>query len=362
MNINKHKIRIIGAYTLVSFIFSYNGLSQSHSIIDIDKARILELPVTENEDPFPDDMLSFNDIIKVKTGSLIPYIVDYIPVYQPPIISKGNIFINLDNKRSVYDLESVNEFTDVNNLHNYEYIVNEYSKKEHTVNDIYKSMFGEHPSKVVNYLVSVDASTGDTLWKKKGRYLTVRQANKLSLIGNYIIDNKTGEELFKLSSSKPINISEIKEDNGYLYLRKSDEIIAIDLQKGKVLWRVKGDFNNFFMDDTRIYTSNQCAIDKKTGKLIWNNSSEIWFVGIVGNYLIGYLYMGEDDPEIYAYDKSTGKLAGYIWSDKDFCTSCLGYESCFPKFVFAEQGEGNKTAALIKCSDGVYLYTFEVVE
>ena len=146
-----------------------------------------------------------------------------------------------------------------------------------------------------------------------------------------------------------------------LYLRKSDEIIAINLLNGEVIWKVKGNFNNFFIDETRIYTSNQCAIDKNTGKIIWNNSSDVWFVGIIGNYLIGYLY-GEDDPEIYLYNKNTGKLAGHLWSDNEFCTSCFGYESCFPEFIFAEQGEGNKTAALIKCTDGVYLYTLEVVQ
>ena len=90
-----------------------------------------------------------------------------------------------------------------------------------------------------------------------------------------------------------------------------------------------------------------------------SHSSDIWIVGIVGNYLIGYLY-GEDDPEIYVYGKNTGKLQGYLWDDDVFCTSCFDYTSCSPEFVFAEQGEGNKTAALIKCIDGVYLYTFEI--
>jgi len=356
MIINKYKMRIIGAYVLVSFIFSYNGLSQSYSIIDIDKVRILELPVKENENPFPDDMLSFNDIIKVKTGSITPYVVDYTPTYQPPTILKGSVFVNLDNKLSTYNLESATEITNVKNFSQGRYEVFEFEKKKYT-----ESLFGSS-YEIIEYVASIDRISGDTLWEKQIDYVSLQSAKQISLIGNYIIDNKTGEELFKLSSSKPISISEIKEGNGYLYLRKSDEIIAIDLQKEEAIWRVKGDFNNFFMDDNRIYTSNQCAIDKRTGKLIWNNSSEIWFVGIVGNYLIGYLYMGEDDPEIYAYDKSTGKLAGYVWTDNDFCTSCLGYESCFPKFIFAEQGEDNKTAALIKCNDGVYLYTFEVAD
>ena len=156
---------------------------------------------------------------------------------------------------------------------------------------------------------------------------------------------------------------EAKEDSGYLYLLQTSELIAINLQKGEVAWRIKGDFNGFFIDKTRIYTSNQCAVDKKTGKLIWDNSNgKVFIVGIVGNYLIGYSGGGEEDPKLYVFNKNTGKLAGYIWSDDKFCSNCLGYEGCYPDFVFAEHGEGNKTAALIKCKNGVYLYTFEVVQ
>jgi len=357
---NKYKTRIIGLCSLLLLFFSYHGFCQSHSIIDIDKTEILKLPEGQKEAPIPDGMLSFNDIIKVKGNSKTSYAVEYIPVYQSPTISKGSIYINLNNKRSVYDLESVNKITNENNLYHFEYIVNKYSKKEYTVNDIYKSMFGEHPSKIVNYLVSVDAATGDTLWKKQKDYISVHLAKHVSIVGNLIIDNKTGKELFKLSSSNPISISEVKEDEEHLYLKTNgNELIAIDLQKGEAIWRVKGDFNKFFIDESRIYTSSQCAIDKNTGKIIWNNSSDVWFVGIVGDYLIGYQY-GEDDPEVFVYNKNTGKLAGYLWSDNEFCTSCLGYEFCNPEFIFAEQGEGNKTTALVKCSDGVYLYTFEV--
>ena len=361
MIINKYRIRIIGLCSLLLSFFSYHGFCQSYSIIDIDKTEILKLPEGQKEVPIPDGMLSFNDIIKVKSNNKTFYEVGYIPVYQHPTIAKGSIYINLNNKRSVYDLESVNEITNENNLHHSEYIVNKYSKKEYTVNDIYKSMFGEHPSKIVNYLVSVDAATGDTLWKKQKDYASVHPAKQVSIVGNLIIDNKTGKELFKLNSSNPISISEVKEDDEHLYLKTNgNELIAIDLQKSEAIWRVKGNFNKFFVDETRIYTSNQCAIDKKTGNLIWNNSSDIWIVAIVGNYLIGYLYLGEDNPEIFVYNKNTGKLAGYLWADNEFCASCFDYTSCDPEFIFAEQGEANKTAALIKCKDGVYLYIFEV--
>lgn len=371
MSINKYNKHIIVVCILVSLIFSSEGLCQSYSIIDIDKARVLELPEKQKEEPNIDEMLRFNNIIRIKDKSVTPYVVDYIPVYEPPIISKGNVFINLDNNKTVFNLETVTEITNVNKLCYFQYAVNEISIKEYIKNDLYKSMFGEYPSKTEYYLTSVDQVTGDTLWKKKGRYLAVCQANTVIFIKNdsgesFIIDNKSGKDLFKLSSSKPINITEAKEENGYLYLKTNGstegELIAINLQKSEVTWIIKGNIKSFFLDETRIYTSNQYAIDKMTGRLIWSNSSNIRIVGIVGNYLIGYLYLGEDDPEIFVYDKNTGKLAGYLWSDNEFCTSCFGYQSCNPEFVFAEQGEGNKTAALIKCNDEVYLYTFEAVD
>ena len=354
MTINKYKPQIIGVYILVSIIFGYKGYCQSYFVINLDKVEAKDLSAKQRKMPMPDSIPNFNEIIKIENQSKTSYDIDYIPAYQPPIISKGSVFINLNNEEKVYDLESVNEVTNPA-LYQYQYKVFEFEQKKQT-----QSLLGTS-YEVVKYIASINLGTGDTLWKKQKDYVSVHSEKLVSVVGNLIIDNKTGKELYKLSSSNPLSISEIKEVNEYLYLRKSDEIIAINLLNGEVIWKVKGNFNNFFIDETRIYTSNQCAIDKNTGKIIWNNSSDVWFVGIIGNYLIGYLY-GEDDPEIYLYNKNTGKLAGHLWSDNEFCTSCFGYESCFPEFIFAEQGEGNKTAALIKCTDGVYLYTLEVVQ
>lgn len=360
MTINKYKPQIIGAYILVSIIFSYKGSCQSYSVINLDKIEAKELPAKQKEMPIPDSISNFNDIIKIKSKSKTTYMVDYIPSYEPPIISKETVFVNLDHKLSAYNLESATEISNENKPFQYRYKVFEFEKKK-----LHQSLLGKSYD-VINYLSSIDQTTGDTLWIKQGNYLTIHQTNTVSYVEKgleetFIIDNKTGKELYKLIPSDSIAIMEAKEDAGYLYLLQTGELIAINLQKGEVVWKVKGNFNGFFIDETRIYTSNQCAIDKKTGKLIWNNNSDGWIVGCVGDYLIGYSGGGEDDPELYVYDKNTGKLTGYLWSDDEFCTSCLGYEGCYPEFIFAEQGEGNKTAALIKCKNDVYLYTFEVV-
>jgi len=354
MIINKYKTRIIGLCSLLLLFFSYHGFCQSYSIIDIDKTEILKLPEGQKETPIPDGVLSFNDIIKVKGNSKTSYAVDYIPVHQPPKISKGSVFINLNNKEKIYDFESVNEITNPI-LYQYQYKVFEFEQKKQT-----QSLLGAS-YEVIKYIVLINLATGDTLWKKQDDYASVYPTKQVSIVGNTIIDNKTGNELFKLSSLNPVSISEVKEDEEHLYLKTNgNELIALDLQKGEAIWRVKGDFNKFFIDETRIYTSNQCAIDKNTGKPIWNNSSEVMIVGLVGDYLIGYLYGGEDASELYMYNKDTGEIAAIYWSDVDFCADCFGYDKCYPDFVFAEEGEDNKTAALIKCTDGVYLYTFEV--
>lgn len=366
--INKYKKQIIVAYVLV-LAFSYKGLCQSYPIINLDKVSMTELPEKQKEDPIPSDVLLFNDIVKIKAKSITPYTFDYFPAHQFLNILNGTVFVDLDKKHCAYDLGTADKIPNASISSYFQYTVREFSLRKYTKNDLYKSMFGEYPSKIEHYIASIDQATGDTLWVEQKEYLTIRQAETVSYIDNitdnFIIDNKTGKKLFKLISSKPFNISDIKEDHGYLYLMKNgasgSELISLNLKQSEIVWKLKGYFNSFFIDENKIYTSNHCAIDKITGKLIWSNNSNIRIVGIVGNYLIGYLYLGEDDPEIYAYDKNTGKLAGYLWADNDFCTSCLGYESCNPSYIFAEQGEGNKTAALIKCTDGVYLYIFEVV-
>ena len=357
MIINKRKQQIIVIYILASFFFSHKGLCQLYQTIDLDKVSITELPEKQKEDPIPSDVLLFNDIVKIKAKGITPYTFDYVPAHQFLNILNGTVFVNLDKKYCAYDLETADEISDVNKPFLYQYKVFEFEKKKQT-----QSLLGIS-YETVEYVASIDLTTGDTLWKKQIDYVSVHPAKQVSLVGNFIIDNKSGTELFKLSSLNPINISEVKENDRDLYIKTNErELIAIDLKKGEATWKVKGNFNSFFIDENKIYTSNQCAIDKMTGKLIWSNNSNTRIVGIIGNYLIGYLYLGEDDPEIFAYNKNTGKLAGFLWSDDEFCTSCFGYKSCNPEFVFADQGEGNKTAALIKCSEKVYLYVFEVVQ
>jgi len=363
MNINKYKILIIVVYILTFLTITNIGFCQSYSVLDLDKVEATKLPENQKEESIHEGMLSFNEVLRIKAKTITSYTFDYIPSNQFINIINGNALVNLDRKISLYNLESGAIISDVSKTNGNQYDVFTFQKKEQT-----ESLFGISYN-LIDYLASINQKTGDTLWLKQEEYLNIHQSMTVSYVDNikdkFIIDNKTGEKLIKLNSTKSFSISDAKEDNGYLYLMSSgiseSELIAINLKESKVIWKVKGKFNKFFFDDSRIYTSNQCAIDKRTGKLVWDNSSDIWIVGIVGDYLIGYLY-GEDDPEIFVYNKNTGKLVGYLWSDKEFCSSCLGYESCNPEFIFAEQGEGNKTAALVKCSDSVYLCIFELVE
>lgn len=359
MNTKSLKFGMVTVVIILA-IFSHKGLCQSYPVIDLDKVTVIELPeISPEKNPLRDGLPYFNDIVAIKSKSITPYMTGYISGRNAISILKGTVFVDLEKKISAYDLESANEITNENKPFQYRYKVFEFQKKK-----LHQSLLGTSYN-VINYLSSIDQITGDTLWIKQGRYLTVCQATTVSYVSDFIIDNKTGEELFKLNSSKRLGISHVKEDNGFLYLmsinRPKSELIALNLNKGEVAWRIQGNFNAFLIDETRIYTSNQCAIDKSTGKLIWSNNSEVWIVGVVGNYLIGSKYLAEYDPVVFVYNKDTGKLAANLWSDNEFCSDCLGYGLCSPEFVFAEQGEGNRTAALVQCSDGVYLYTFEVV-
>ncbi|MBO7433869.1 MAG: PQQ-binding-like beta-propeller repeat protein [Salinivirgaceae bacterium] len=364
MTIRNYKLKSIGACIIAIMAFDNDGLCQSCRVIDIDNVETTILPGEKSEDEKSEDDNStssykkippFNDILTIVGKQKTSYEVEYIPSYEEPEIYQGRVFINLDKKKSVYDLETLNNITSVNKVYYPECIVTSYYEEIYTKHGYYDGM--------CDYMVSIDAATGDTLWKKQVEGTPhIRSANHISMIGDSIIDNKCGKALYKISPSN--GIVEIKEDNGYLYLRrgvnKQVELIAIDMQKGEAVWKVRGDFSDFYFDESRIYTTNMCAIDKKTSKLLWNTDVHGIF-GIVGNYIIVYYYWCEDDPEMLLLSKNTGEIVGHAWYDKEFCKSCFGddYESCTPEFIFAEQGEGNKTAAIIKCNDGVYLYVFE---
>lgn len=367
MTISNYKLKTIGACIIAIMALNNDGLCQSCRVIDIDNVETTILPGEKSEDEKSEDDNStssykkippFNEILTIVGRQKTSYEVEYIPSYEKPEIYQGCFFINLDKKKSVYDLKTLNEITGVNKVYYPECIVTKHS--DYTKDERYKTL---NKSKLVKYIISIDAATGDTLWKKQVEsFPYILSVNHISMISDSIIDNKSGKALYKISPSN--GIVEIKEDNGYLYLRrrvnKQDELIAIDMQKGDAVWKVRGDFHDFYIDESRIYTTNMCAIDKKTGKLLWNTDVH-GISGIVGNYIIVYYYWCEDDPEMLLLNKDTGKIVGHAWYDKEFCKSCFGddYESCTPEFIFAEQGEGNKTASIIKCNDGVYLYVFE---
>ena len=164
MTINKYKQQIIVAYILVLAIFSHEGVCQSYSIIDLDKVSKIELPGKQQEESIPDGMLSFNDIIEIKAKSITPYTFDYVPAHQFLNILNGTIFVDLDKKFGTYDLETADEIPNANKSSYFQYSVKEFSVRRYTKNELYKSMFGEYPSKIEYYIASIDQATGDTLW------------------------------------------------------------------------------------------------------------------------------------------------------------------------------------------------------
>ncbi len=372
MTISNYKLKSIGACIIAIMAFDNDGLCQSCRVIDIDNVETTILPGEKSEDEKSENDNStssskkippFNEILTIVAKEKVDSIYN-----GHPVIHKGLVFFKPNKKssvyESVYDWESLNEITSVNKVYYPECIVTEHSERVYTKDERYK-VWNIYTSKLVECIVSIDAATGDTLWKKQIEgFPHIHTADHVSMVcDSIIIDNKSGKTLYKIKSSKSINAYKIKEDSGYLYLmrgiNKQVELIAIDMQKGEAVWKVRGDFHGFYIDESRIYTTNMCAIDKKTGKLLWNTDVH-GISGIVGNYIIVYYYWCEDDPEMLLLSKNTGEIVGYAWYDKEFCKSCFDYNtSCTPEFDFAPNGDGNKTAAIIKCNDGVYLFVFE---
>jgi outer membrane protein assembly factor BamB len=310
----------------------------------------------------PGDVKRVNKILQIKETIKVPGPIDYNDL-EEPIISDGIIYLNTGDTLRSYDLETGEETALTDTAYPGRYSIERFTKKK-PVQGIYGTSYKKIP-----HIASIDRLTGDTLWTEKEDILFTYEAGEISIViyeekGDFIINPKTGEKLFKLENRKQY-INKIKVDDEYLYLHtgSSNEfrITAINLEKGKVIWKVKGDFRNFFIDDTRIYTNNRFALDKKTGEVIWHIPSKTDIEGVVGGCLIAYIPGGpDDDSYLYLYDKQTRKPVGYLFHNNKFCNNCFGYSNCDPYFDFAGEGEGNKTAARIKCEDGLYLCTFEI--
>lgn len=360
MIINKNKNQIIGLCSLFFILINQYSFCQSYSIIDIDKINVIELSEGSIKDPplyTLKNLKNINDLIKVKKRIKTSYNVDYIPDHGSIVIDQGRIYVDLDKKRSVYDLESGEEITNESNLYPYDYFVTRF-KRKHIINQ----NFGLLSNTVTHYLASINTATGDTIWKiQREGYESVHHGKHISILSDSIISNRTGKKLFELKTSITLSIAEIKQDEEYLYIRTyGHEIIAIDVSKGQIVWRVRdNDMQWFFIDENAIYTSSQTAWNKYTGEVLWNKSSEMRLFGIVGDYLIGFLEYEEKEPCLY--NKKSGEYLALLWHINGLCKDCLGYkyEYCNPQFVIAKEGEDDKTAALIVCEDGVYLYIFE---
>jgi outer membrane protein assembly factor BamB len=363
MIINKNTLQISGIFILILTVLGTKAFCQSYPVIDLDTVDATKLKEEKAELSIPGDVKRVNKILQIKETFKVPGPIDYYDL-EDPIISDGIIYLNTGDTLRSYNLETGEETALPDTTYPGRYAIEEFYKKK-PVQGILGTSYDKIP-----HIASIDRLTGDTLWTgQEDIYYPTYEAREISIVqykekGEFIINPKTGEKLFKLAGLK-FSISEIKVENDILYLLTGNldeyRITAINLEKGKVIWRVKGDFYDFFIDDTRIYTNNRFALDKKTGEVIWHIPSKTDIEGVVGGCLIAYIPGGpDDDSYLYLYDKQTRKPVGYLFHNNKFCNNCFGYSNCDPYFDFAGEGEGNKTAARIKCEDGLYLCTFEI--
>ena len=220
-----------------------------------------------------------------------------------------------------------------------------------------------------NYIVKLDVFTKDTIWKVEGFCSIYKAINenialfKTKKGSTYLYNVNTDKYIAKLEGLRT-SLDYFISEGDILYAVFGDELFAINMYTGKVLWKYVGDTGgNLFMDENNIYTRSLNAINKKTGELIWNcNVKDSYLAGLIGNYIICYFITG-DNPEIFMIDKSTGEKTNYVlWENSEvgFCRECWDTNVCKPELRFIEQYVGNKTAAITQCKDGTYLYIFEL--
>jgi hypothetical protein len=358
----KNNLPVLGAFILILTFIGTKAFCQSYPVINVDTVDATKLKEEKAELSIPGDVKRVNKILQIKETIKIPEPIDYSDL-AGPIISDGIIYLNTGDTLRSYNLETGEETALPDTTYPGRYAIEEFYKKK-PVQGILGTSYDKIP-----HIASIDRLTGDTLWTgQEDIYYPTYEAREISIVqykekGEFIINPKTGEKLFKLAGLK-FSISEIKVENDILYLLTGNldeyRITAINLEKGKVIWRVKGDFYDFFIDDTRIYTNNRFALDKKTGEVIWHIPDKVDIEGVIGNYLIAYRHSPESRP-ICLYNKKTRKMEAYLFSNNKFCKKCFDSNTgCWPYFDFAGEGEGNKTAGLIKCEDGLYLCIFEI--
>ena len=361
MIINKNTLQISGIFILILTVLGTKAFCQFYPVIDLDTVDATKLKEEKAELSIPGDVKRVNKILQIKETFKVPGPIDYYDL-EDPIISDGIIYLNTGDTLRSYDLETGSETALPDTIYPGRYSIERFTKKK-PVQGIYGTSYKKIP-----HIASIDRLTGDTLWTEKEDIYIPSIAGEISIVeyeekGDFIINPKTGEKLFKLENNK-VGIGEIKVDSEYLFIYSSIKegaiIFAINLKKGKVIWKVKGDFYDFFIDDTRIYTNNRFALDKKTGEVIWHIPDKVDIEGVIGNYLIAYRHSPESRP-ICLYNKETRKMEAYLFSNNKFCKKCFDSDTgCWPYFDFAGEGEENKTAGLIKCEDGLYLCTFEI--
>jgi len=297
--------------------------------------------------------------------------IEDIFVLYPSVLKKDFFIKNIKTNETVFNYsENIDLYfspLDVTPFQSNK-IIYKYSQKYSVKND-----WGER-IKLKDYTVLFDLIKKDTIWKiesKNSLFLPVK--------GDTVLVNFQGQGLMLFNIHKGNNIAIIKGKNPFSNFFKIEgnivyaiidhnELQAIDISTGEIIWGYIGDLGNkFLMDNETIYTSRLRAIDKKSGKILWKNNLDANASAIVGNYIIAYFNTG-DDSEILLVDKKTGMESNYNkWDDtsNQLCDECLGYKIepanyCLPQFYFIKEYSETKTAAIVKCVDGLYLYILEL--
>jgi outer membrane protein assembly factor BamB len=184
-------------------------------------------------------------------------------------------------------------------------------------------------------LYALNAETGEKMWSQGGFEAfesTGAAAEEVFVAAGYsrvvkALNKKTGEELWSYRTDYAIQGAPlIVEDR--VYVATDHTVYALDLNSGQLRWKAVTGTEDAYMggpayDHGVIYTTGGkllLALEAATGKEIWRVRKDENFLGLaVAN---GYVYVGNWDQNLYAFDQSDGKeiwkfparSGGVFWS------------------------------------------------
>jgi len=182
-------------------------------------------------------------------------------------------------------------------------------------------------------LYALNAETSEQLWSADGfgqlestgaiagdKIITAGFSNLVQAMNRH-----TGDVLWSFRTNYFVQGSPLIVNEG-VYLATDHAVYALDLESGQLIWETATGTEGAFMgppayENGAIYTTGGkllLALNAETGEEIWRVEKDEMFLGLaVAN---GFVYVGNWDHNLYAFDLATGEerwsfeVEGLFWS------------------------------------------------